>query len=256
METIGAEGARLPSRTRVHRLLSPVPSSSVADAVGRRLADAIHLGLLEPGQQLPSESALAGQLGVSTVTLREALASLRREGLVETRRGRHGGSFVCGPAAASISRLRTRLHESSVIELRDFGDEWSAVAGTAARLAAARSSVDQVARLRQLAGRLSSADTIGERGRAHSRFFIEVALASQSERLTRGEVRLQAEYGDLLWTPGEPAFDPASAASMLEQIAGAVADEDSRLARDLAERHVQAATRWLIEAHLGLADGP
>src|SRR5829696_855924 len=246
----------MPARTRVHRLLSPVPSSGVADAVGRRLADAIHLGLLEPGQQLPSESALAAQLGVSTVTLREALASLRQQGLVETRRGRHGGSFVCGPGAASISRLRTRLRQLSVIELRDFGDEWSAIAGAAARLAAARSSADQITRLRDLAGRVESATSIGDRGRAHSRFFIEVALASQSERLTRVEVRLQAETGDLLWTPSDERFDPVAASATLRSIADSIADEDGAVARELAERHVQLATRWLIGAHLALTEAP
>jgi GntR family transcriptional repressor for pyruvate dehydrogenase complex len=244
----------MPARTRVHRLLSPVPSSGVAHAVGRRLADAIHLGLLEPGQQLPSETALAAQLGVSTVTLREALASLRRQGLVETRRGRHGGSFVCGPGAASISRLRTRLRESSVIELRDFGDEWSAIAGAASRLAAARSSADQVNRLREFASRVESATSIGDRGRAHSRFFIEVALASQSERLTRAEVRLQADTGDLLWTPAPESFDPVAAAAALCKVADAIAAEDASAARDLAERHVQLATRWLIATHLALTE--
>jgi GntR family transcriptional repressor for pyruvate dehydrogenase complex len=242
----------MPARSRVHRLLPPVPSSGVAGAVEQRLADAIHLGLLEPGQQLPSESALAAQLGVAIVSLREALASLRAQGLVETRRGRHGGSFVCGPAAVSTSRLRGRLRSASVIELRDFGDEWSAVAGTAARLAASRSSSEQVARVREFAERVGSATSIGDRVRAHSRFFIEVALASQSERLTRAEVRLQAEFGDLLWTPGDRQFEPAAAAAALSAIAVAIRDERAEVARMLAEQHVQAATRWLIGCHLRL----
>lgn len=246
----------MPARARVHRLLPPLPSSTVAEGVGRRLADAIHLGLLEPGDQLPSESVLASQLGVSTVTLREALATLRVQGLVETRRGRNGGSFVCGPATASVARLRRRLLERSVIGLRDFGDEWSAVAGATAALAAARSSTDQVARMRSFVDLLGSAATIGDRGRAHSRFFIEIALASQSERLTRSEVRLQAEMGELLWVPGDATADLGVVANRLEQIAMAIADEDGPGARELAERHVQLAVRGLIDIRLALADGP
>ena len=38
------------------------------------------------------------QLGVSTVTLREAPSALRQEGLVVTKRGRSGGTFVCAPS--------------------------------------------------------------------------------------------------------------------------------------------------------------
>lgn len=244
----------MPGRTRVHRLLPPLPSAGVAESVTRRLGDAIHLGLLEPGEQLPSESTLAGQLGVSTVTLREALATLREQGLVETRRGRTGGSFVCGPGAASVARLRRRLLDRPVIGLRDFGDEWAAVAGTTARLAAARSSPDQLARLRGFATLLEAATTIGDRGRAHSRFFIEIALASQSERLTRTEVRLQAEMGDLLWIPGDAALEPAPVAHALGHIADAIADENGLRARDLAEAHVQFAVRSLIDCRLALAD--
>jgi DNA-binding FadR family transcriptional regulator len=227
----------------------------VAASVTRRLGDAIHLGLLEPGEQLPSEMALAGQLGVSTATLREALASLREQGLLETRRGRNGGSFVCGPGAASVARLRRRLLDLSVIGLRDFGDEWTGVAGTTARLAAARSSTDQLARMRSFAALLEPASTIGDRARAHSRFFIEVALASQSERLTRSEVRLQAEMGDVLWIPGHAPLDAASVAGTLSGITDAIADEDGRRARELAERHVQVAVRSLIDLRLTLGDG-
>lgn len=244
----------MPARASVHRLLPPLPSTGVAERVATRLADAISLGLLEPGEQLPSESALAGELGVSTVTLRDALATLRERGLVETRRGRNGGSFVCGPRALSEVRLRDRLLERSVIGLRDIGDEWSAVAGAAARLAAARSSDGHVSRMRGLAERLTCARTIGDRGRAHSRFFIEVALASQSERLTRSEVRLQAEAGDLMWLPGPHALDPADVAGRLDGIADAIAAEDGQTARESAERHVQLVLRSLIETRLELAD--
>jgi GntR family transcriptional regulator, transcriptional repressor for pyruvate dehydrogenase complex len=244
----------VPARARVDRLLSPLPPAGVAVAVSRRLTEAIHLGLLEPGQQLPSESTLAGQLGVSIVTLRDALAGMREQGLVETRRGRRGGTFVCGPSAVSIGRLRARLRDMSMIGLRDLGDEWSAVAGTTARLAAARSANDQVIRMREFAERVAAARTVGDRARAHSRFFIELALASQSERLTRAEVRLQTEIGELVWIPTKHAIDPATASTTLRAIADGVQCEDATVTRELAELHVRGLCRWLMDARLELIE--
>ena len=237
------------------RLLAPATGSGLAESISQQLADAIHLGLLQPGEQLPSESALATQLGVSTVTLRDALASLRSLGLVETRRGRHGGSFVCGLAAASTARLRQRLRDLSVVDLRDLGDEWIAVSGAAARLAAQRASIEEVTRLRHLAQRLSAARTIGDRSRAHSRFGIELALAGQSQRLTRAELRLHADAGELLWTPTAQSLDAKEVAADLHLVVDAVADEDPDCARRLVEVRTQHNVRWLIGAHLELVDG-
>ncbi|MFL6607198.1 MAG: winged helix-turn-helix domain-containing protein, partial [Pseudomonas sp.] len=65
------------------------------ESVTRRLIEMIDLGLLVEGEQLPSENSLSTQLGVATVTLRDALAALRERGVIETRRGRNGGSFIC-----------------------------------------------------------------------------------------------------------------------------------------------------------------
>src|SRR5688500_20403134 len=70
-----------------------------SEAVVRRVGSAIALGLLGDGEQLPTETDLATMLNVSTVTLREALAELRKLRLVETRRGRGGGSRGRGRAA-------------------------------------------------------------------------------------------------------------------------------------------------------------
>src|SRR5215467_1164181 len=64
---------------RARTLFTPLDTGGRADTVTRRLAKAIRLGLLLDGERLPAESQLAGQLGVSTVTLREALATLRSE---------------------------------------------------------------------------------------------------------------------------------------------------------------------------------
>jgi DNA-binding FadR family transcriptional regulator len=216
--------------------------------------EAIALGLLAPGQQLPSEAALAARLGVSTVTLREALAMLREQGLVETRRGRHGGSFVRGPVSQSDAGLLDRLRAVTVTALRDMGDEQAAVASTAARLAATRASETNIEHLDRFADGLERAATRSERARAHSRFHIEVALASQSERLTRSQLRLQGEAGELLWAPtGEPR-DPVMVAAALRGIADAIRAERADAARVRAESLAEDNTRWLIDAHLESLD--
>lgn len=59
-----------------------------------QLATAIRLGVYPRGSLLPPERELATRLGVSRATLREAMAGLREAGLIETRRGRGGGTVV------------------------------------------------------------------------------------------------------------------------------------------------------------------
>ena len=58
-------------------LIGPITSTSRADEVVQRIAEAIHLGLLNDGEQLPVEVELARQFGVAPMTVREALAELR-----------------------------------------------------------------------------------------------------------------------------------------------------------------------------------
>lgn len=53
---------------------------------------------LTPGSQLPSEAALSTLYGVSRITIRQALATLRTDGLIDKVNGR--GSFVTRPADA------------------------------------------------------------------------------------------------------------------------------------------------------------
>ena len=53
--------------------------------------------MLRGGEQLPPERELAETFGVARVTLREAIKALRQTGLLESRRGHGGGTFVVAP---------------------------------------------------------------------------------------------------------------------------------------------------------------
>ncbi|HEY7076940.1 MAG TPA: GntR family transcriptional regulator [Solirubrobacteraceae bacterium] len=215
-----------------------------AELVARRLGDAIRLGLVLDGERLPPEAQLAAELGVSTVTLREALTSLREQGLVTTRRGRGGGTFVHTPPDPGEP-----LRRFSVQELRDLGDQRCAIAGAAARLAAERALPDEVLRLERQVGRLRAAGTASERRRADSQLTVEVAAAAQSPRLAREDARLRAEVGDLLGLELDDV-DHEALVRDREQLVAAIARHEPALARELAEAHVSAETARLIRLRL------
>ena len=61
------------------------------------LLDRITSGHLRTDDRLPSEEELAASIGVSRMTLRQALGSLEAGGWLERKRGRSGGSFVREP---------------------------------------------------------------------------------------------------------------------------------------------------------------
>ncbi|MFE2751826.1 FadR/GntR family transcriptional regulator [Actinosynnema sp. NPDC059335] len=78
-------------------LFRPVRAGNAFEETVERLVQAIRLGVVGPGERLPAERDLATRLGVSRVTLREAIRSLQDAGYVESRRGRYGGTFVNSP---------------------------------------------------------------------------------------------------------------------------------------------------------------
>ncbi|MGW3106967.1 FadR/GntR family transcriptional regulator [Streptomyces sp. NPDC001100] len=233
-------------------VFTPVDNRARVDAVVSRLGDAIELGLLADGEQLPGESELAGQLGVSTVTLREALMALRQQGLVTTRRGRGGGSFVSLPEVPGEERLKVRLRGWSTEELRDLGDHWAALSGTAARLAAERTEPEDLVQLRRTAAELTQAEDAAARGRVYGRFHVELAAAAQSARLTREQVALQTEVGALLCLVLGSDEYREEAADRHRSVISAVQDGAHDSARELAERCVQESTARLIAERLAL----
>jgi DNA-binding FadR family transcriptional regulator len=82
-----------------------------------RLLAAIKLGVVGPGERFPAERELAALLGVSRITLREAIGDLRDAGYVESRRGRFGGTFVTytPPAPSRVELQRIAVEDADQI---------------------------------------------------------------------------------------------------------------------------------------------
>lgn len=226
-----------------------------SEAVVRRLGSAIALGLIADGEQLPAESVLASSLKVSTMTLRDALADLRRRGLVVTRRGRGGGSFVRADDEALAGLFLVRLEELGTSDLRERGDLHAAIAGTAARLAAARASEHEIARLREIVARLQEAEATIDRRRLDARFHVELAACSQSVRLTMAEIEMQTEAGQLPWPAGGSRGRLDEVVAGHRSVVEAIQERRGDLARSRMEQNLAVETAWLVGLHLGLATG-
>jgi DNA-binding FadR family transcriptional regulator len=226
--------------------------SGRSEAVVRRLGSAIALGLIADGEQLPSESELATSLGVATVTLREALSDLRRRGLVETRRGRGGGSFVRVSERALSALSRRRVQELGSADLRELGEFHAAIAGTAARLAAERAGAPEIERLNATLDKLENAPNVAGRRRIEGRYYIEMAAAAQSVRLTRREIELQSELAELQLYPRNSTEWARATLRQHRAVVDAVENRDGALARRITEGCIASRTLGMIEVHLAL----
>lgn len=245
----------MPRRATGHRdaarsvVFAPLEGAGRAELVTQRLTDAIISGVLRDGERLPSESELSRSLGVALVTAREALESMRADGLVRTRRGRDGGSFVTFDRDQASRLLEVRLTAHSRIELRDLALHAMAIAGMAAEVAADRASDDDVESLRAL-HHGADLSTAGSARRAAGQFQLEVAAISQSPRLVREEVRLQAEAGPLLWMPlQDPAIRERQAEGRVRVIE-AIRAVDPAAARAAAIEPINEALTWLVDQKL------
>ncbi|MBF4633391.1 FadR family transcriptional regulator [Agreia pratensis] len=75
-------------------LLRRVRTGNAFEDTVSRLLQTIRLGVVSPGDALPSERDLALRFGVSRDTVRDAIKALADAGFLVSRRGRYGGTFV------------------------------------------------------------------------------------------------------------------------------------------------------------------
>jgi GntR family transcriptional repressor for pyruvate dehydrogenase complex len=179
-------------------VLRPVRGHHAFEACVEQLATAIRLGVYPRGTQLPAERELAEQLGVSRATLREAIAALRSAGLVETTRGRGGGTIVQGSPARRKAAARAAIRGRTA-DLLDSLDFRAVVEPGAAALAAER-ELDEATRavLQECLDAVSAAPSGEEHRQCDSRLHLAIAAASGSTRLMASVTQVQAELDEML----------------------------------------------------------
>ncbi len=238
-----SDASRLPDA-----VLRPAPSNAFESTV-EQLATAIRLGVFARGEVLPPERELAERLGVSRVTLREAIAALRDSGMVETTRGRGGGTRVVYRGAPMPDAADQRVRHGA--DLADALSFRRVVEPGAAYLAAARPlSADQRAWLLEAARAVREAPDSAAHRVADSRFHLAVAALSGSPMLVESVTRAQAALHELLSAIPVLPRNIAHSTQQHEAVVAAVLGGDPEAARAHMEEHCDA-TSALLRGLLG-----
>lgn len=218
-------------------VLHPLRGQHAFEACVEQLGTAVRLGVLPRGSLLPPERDLAERLGVSRATLREAIAALRTAGVVETRRGRGGGTVVVQrptlPQRTSATQRAAR--RSAWLDTLDFR---RIVEPGAAALAAARDLTQtQRDRLRAAHDAVRTATQPATHRQADSRFHLTLAALTGSPSVVEAVTAVQAGLHEMLSAIPVLATSIDHSDAQHARIAAAVLEGDGARARRAMEEH-------------------
>lgn len=252
--TIDEAGEPVLDRRVLPSTTPALPASVLRPATGNvfemtveQLATAIRLGVFTDGEALPPERELAERLAVSRNTLREAIAALRDSGLVQTRRGRGGGTIVtyAGFEPGSRPMVRTGAALADALDFRHV------VEPGAASLAASRSlAADERAWLRESARAAREAPDNASHRIADSRFHLAVATLSASPMLIEAVTRAQSALNELLGAIPVLRRNIEHSNDQHDAIVAAILEGDPATARSAMEEHC-GATSALLRGLIG-----
>ncbi|MCY7394667.1 MAG: FCD domain-containing protein [Nocardioides sp.] len=180
-------------------VLRPVRGHHAFEACVGQLGTAIRLGVYPLGSALPPERDLAERLDVSRATLREAMAALRQAGLIETTRGRGGGTVVTWEPRSPSGRMAAR---TSAAKRRDWVDalDYRRVVEPGAAALAAGLDLGDVRRgqLERAHADVAGAVKPAEHRQADSRFHLTLAALTGSPRLIEAVTSVQSTLHEML----------------------------------------------------------
>ncbi|MGN7738209.1 FadR/GntR family transcriptional regulator [Ensifer sp. 22564] len=157
-----------------------VRGTSLAAKISAALRRELTEGVFRPGDRLPSESALTKEYSVSRTVVREAIAILRADGLVEARKG--AGIFALETQQDKNQPFKdlTTQRISSVIELLELRTVFEV---ESAGLAASRRSAAQIEAILEAHHRVGECLASGAPTReADFELHLAIAEATQNRR--------------------------------------------------------------------------
>ena len=220
-------------------LLVPVRTGNAFEETVERLLAVIKLGLVAPGGRFPAERELAAQLGISRLTLREAIKELQQAGYVESRRGRFGGTFVTYRPPDPSEAEAARLARENAAKLTDALTFRMAVE-TGAAEALARSSERRAVGREVLLARLAAVNSASPEDyrRLDTLFHLSIAELAGSSLLTAACVDARMRLNDLL-----------NAIPVLRRNIDHTAGQHAAIATAILAGDAERA-RWAVAEHL------
>ena len=226
-------------------LFRPVRAGNPFEETVERLLQAIKLGVVGPGERLPSERDLAARLNVSRVTLREAIRALTEAGYVESRRGRYGGTFVNEqlPKARRVSAKQLTRELGAGVD--DALVLRAALETGAAEAAASRELTEAEAdHLRHCLAETSSA-SLADYRRMDSRLHLAIAEVSGSPSLTSATADVRMRLNELLDAIPLLAVNLDHSNEQHEAIVAAILAGDPDAARLAMQEHLSGTAALL-----------
>jgi DNA-binding FadR family transcriptional regulator len=217
----------------------------------------IKLGLVAPGERFPPERELAAKLGISRLTLREAIGELHQAGYVESRRGRLGGTFITYTRPApSVDELR-RLAVEDGQKLTDaltfrFAVETGAADMLAQQLDPAGPAADSETQRAALLTRLADVNAASPQDyrRLDTLFHLSIAELTGSSLLSSACADARMRLNDLLNAIPVLKLNITHGAAQHAAIVNAILAGDSERARISVAEHL-AGTGALLRGFLG-----
>ncbi|MEV7286548.1 FCD domain-containing protein [Streptomyces sp. NPDC093252] len=232
---------------RLTPVLRPVRAGNGFEEALEQILQVVRLGLVPAGGRLPAERELSERLGISRVTLREVLRVLQDQGLIESRRGRYGGTFVRARAdAGGEDELRRRVAEVDIEDVLRFREVLEV---GAAELCAAHGLAEPGAeRLRAALARTRDAPP-AEYRRRDTLFHLALAELSGSASLTAQYAAVRATVNDLLDCIPLLVRNLEHSQRQHAALVDAVLDGDTDGAREIMREHC-AGTAALLRGFL------
>ncbi|MER6608010.1 FCD domain-containing protein [Streptomyces sp. NPDC000927] len=228
---------------RLLPVLRPVRAGNGFEEALEQILQVVRLGLVPGGGRLPAERELAELLGISRVTLREVLKVLHDQGLVESRRGRYGGTFVV-PRCAGAGEAELRRKVESV-DLEDVLRFREVLEAGAAGLCAEQGLTDAgVQRLRAALAATHEAP-LPEYRRRDTLFHLTLAELAGSPSLTAQYAAVRATVNDLLDCIPLLVRNLEHSQHQHTSIVEAVLDRDAEAARAVTREHCDGTAALL-----------
>jgi DNA-binding FadR family transcriptional regulator len=247
-----AEGRPAPA-IELAAVLRPVREGNAFEETVERLLTIIKLGIVAPGDRFPAERELAAQLGISRLTLREAIRELTEAGYVSSRRGRFGGTFVTYTRPAPDRAELRRLAQEDGDKLTDaltfrLAVESGAAEALAAQLARTPDAVVQATLLARL-GDVNGASPADYR-RLDTLFHLSIAELTGSSLLAAACADARWRLNDLLNAIPVLQRNIDHTAGQHQAIVQAILEGDPVRARAAVAEHLEG-TAALLRGFLG-----